>query len=98
MHSRRAGVPAQERGQTCICGITLAETAFFCIPRRLPIRLSYTASPRPAGFRMYARRQHASVYDVVRLMESVDNCELLLVDQDTVKGLNRAARQGPSND
>ena len=98
MHSRRAGVPAKERGQTCICGITLAETAFFCIPRRLPIRLSYTASPRPAGFRMYARRQQASVYDVVRLMESVDNCELLLVDQDTVKGLNRAARQGPSND
>jgi len=47
---------------------------------------------------MYARRQHASVYDVVRLMESVDNCELLLVDQDTVMGLNRAARQGPSND
>jgi len=87
-------VPAQERGQTCISGIKVAETAFFCIPRWLPIGLGYTDSPRPAGFRMEAGRQHANFYDVVRLMESVDNCEFLLVDQDTVKRLNRVARQG----
>jgi len=94
MHSRRAGVPAQERGQTCIGAITLAETAFFCIPRWLPIGLGCTASLRPAGFRMEAGRQQASVCDVVHLMESVDNREFLLVDEDTVKRLNRAARQG----
>lgn len=86
----------QARPQTCFGDVTSAETVFFCIPGGLPIRESYTASLRPAGFRTQARRQHASFYDKVRLVESVDSREFLLVDQDTAKRLDRAARQiGP---